>query len=141
MTTTQAQYISELKRRRNILQQKYGKKGERHPSARMIGGLNPVAQEIMFLTGKINSFKRPDPFTIKSLVDGVTPRSKRTPAGLLFQVTMTGKTNIVSIGKTHSNAVLHNPYYVVGFDGDITGEFATIGAALKSAKEQLTQEW
>ena len=139
--TTQAQYISELKRRRRVLRETYGTKGEKHPSARMLGGLNPAAQEIAYLTYKINNRKKPDPFTVKPLVDNITPRSKQVPAGLLFQVTMTGKTDIVSVGKTHSNTALRNPFYVVGLDGNIVGEFATIGAALKNAKEQLTQGW
>lgn len=46
--------LRRLKARRRELVREYGDKGQRHPMGRMIGGLNPAAQELHRLRGQIN---------------------------------------------------------------------------------------
>jgi hypothetical protein len=45
--------LRRMKARRRELVTEYGDKGQHHPMGRMIGGLNPAAQELYVLRGKI----------------------------------------------------------------------------------------
>jgi hypothetical protein len=132
---TDKELLKHYRARKRELVAQYGRRGEKHPAARMIGGINAAAQEIHVLTGKINSLSKPtgpQP-TVTPLIDGITPRSKRLPGGhLLFEVRF--GSNAVKVGRALGGG---NLFYLVVGDRVQDGYYQTAGQAIKRAKVEV----
>jgi len=118
--------LRHMKARRRELVEKYGDKGQHHPMGRLIGGLNPAAQELYLLRGKIakaeSERRGPSPV--------LTPRpGSGSGYGLKFDIEYQGRR-----GKLGTDNF--GRWYVVvgeGSDADVIGrDFKTKGEAAKA---------
>lgn len=117
--------LRRMKARRRELVATYGDKGQHHPMGRMIGGLNPAAQELYVLRGRIVQAEgeRRGPSPVLTLISGSKGRH-----GLKFDIDYQGRR-----GKLGTDNF--GRWYVVvgeGSDADvIASDLRTKGEATK----------
>ena len=118
--------LRRMKTRRRELVSEYGGKGQHHPMGRMIGGLNPAAQELHGLRGKIaeaeSERRKPSPV--------LTPRpGSKGGYGLKFDIEYQGRR-----GKLGTDNFGH--WYVIIGEGSeanvVASGFKTKGEAAKA---------
>ena len=120
-----------LKEERKELIELYGNKGQKHPSARMIGGLNPAALKLYVVRNEIAVLEKElRPKKSGNQIINIVPKgnykitTRNLPQGLLFDV-YTDKF-IAKIGKDNIGK-----FYIVKDNKFVDGNFKTISEAKK----------
>ena len=121
--------IQQLRNEKRELLAMYGRDGRRHPTARLIGGLNPAGQRIAWINSRIRQLTPQKAKAIQWVrpLGNYTEKSRNLPQGLLFDV----RTAFASykVGKDN-----HGKFYIVK-DGCIVSEnHATASKAIKAVE-------
>ena len=117
--------LAELRRRRSALIKEYGNRGQKHPMGRMIGGLNPAAQELHRLRGQIAALeaeRAPARAEVRLLSRFHSEREANRAMGLIYSISFLGEEG--KLGKDN-----FGKWYVIA-DDDIQAEnLATLAKA------------
>lgn len=123
--------LKALKQERKELIELYGSKGEKHPSARMIGGLNPAAFQLRGVRRRIAILEKElRPKKSGNQILNIVPKgnykitTKKLPQGLLFDV-YTSQFK-VTIGKDNLGK-----FYLVKEGKFVGGDYKTLAEAKK----------
>lgn len=121
--------IQQLRNEKRELLAMYGRDGRRHPTAHLIGGLNPAGQRLAWLTSRIRELTPKKTKIIQWVrpLGNYTQASRNLPQGLCFDV----RTAFASykVGKDN-----HGKFYIVKDGGIISEDHATVGKALKAVE-------
>lgn len=118
--------LRRMKTRRRELVAEYGDKGQHHPMGRMIGGLNPAAQELHVLRGKIAEAEseRRAPSSVLTPLPG-----SKSGYGLKFDIEYQGRR-----GKLGTDNF--GRWYIIAGEGSqadvVASDFKTKGEAAKA---------